>query len=204
MSAMQIDRPNHSSKQRPTNHKAKVHLTRWAWMLSVLTTTALTTTMAWSDEPINENQQTQQVSSENRLRFMQQGNTQFVMPPNQTAPRLGFMGHMKFGWGMMVDYVNFGTTAQRVGLESGDVIVRVNGQRVQSARHWNYLMWQAVQRYGGRVSLKVDNVRARQGHPVPPHAFVTGWLDQGYYKVAPRSANGGGVQTHQSTQTSSM
>ncbi len=81
-----------------------------------------------------------------------------LMPPVvPTQPRLGFYGHMEYGWGMMVDRVLWGTPASRVGLEPGDVIVRINNRRIRT----DYDYYQALQTSGPYCRLLVRDVRGR-------------------------------------------
>jgi hypothetical protein len=70
---------------------------------------------------------------------------------------LGFYGHLERGWGMMVDYVPWGTPAFWSGLEPGDVIVRINRHRILSYRDY-YL---ALRTSGPICRLLVDDVRGR-------------------------------------------
>lgn len=80
------------------------------------------------------------------------------VPPVIPRPqRLGFYGHLQPGWGMMVDYVLWGTPAHRAGLESGDVIVRINHRRIRSYRDY---FW-ALRTSGPVCHLSVDDVRGR-------------------------------------------
>ncbi len=55
-------------------------------------------------------------------------------PVPSGLPKLGFYGHIQYGWGLMVDRVYGGTEASRIGLERGDIIVSVNGRQI---RNWN-------------------------------------------------------------------
>ena len=55
-------------------------------------------------------------------------------PVPSGLPKLGFYGHVEYGWGLMVDRVYWGTEASRIGLEPGDIIVSVNGRPI---RNWN-------------------------------------------------------------------
>ncbi len=107
-----------------------------------------------------------------------------LQPQSGQRPKMGFMGHMMSGWGMMVDQVIPGTTAARMGLEPGDVVMKINGKPVTCAQRYRELLWEAVSMQDGRVHLKVDNIRARNGLPVPRYAFVTGWLNFGGYSAA--------------------
>lgn len=81
-----------------------------------------------------------------------------LMPPVvPRQPRLGFYGHMEYGWGMMVDRVRWGTPASRVGLEPGDVIVRINDRRIRT----DYDYYRALQTSGPYCRLLVRDVRGR-------------------------------------------
>ncbi len=88
-------------------------------------------------------------------------------PGNGTStstPLLGFQGHMVGGsWqrqgGMMVDYTNWNSVARRAGLESGDIITRINGQPITSTYAYQEALRQANDFNGGFVRLVVDNSR---------------------------------------------
>ena len=84
-----------------------------------------------------------------------------VPPPVVTpqAPRLGIMGHVRQNWGMVVDSVNRGTTASRMGLERGDVIVRINNRQINSDRSYQESLWNAVRFQNGHVDALVVDVR---------------------------------------------
>lgn len=84
---------------------------------------------------------------------------------------LGFYGH-SHGHGVEVLRVDFGSYAQRLGLERGDVIIGVNGRHVHSMADYK----RALARAGSRVWLEVVDVRTgnvvstnsvRIGHPDP-------------------------------------
>lgn len=87
---------------------------------------------------------------------------QHVSPQN-TTPKLGVSGHAYSGWGYMIDYVKHGSTAARMGLERGDVIKFVNDQRINSGYDLKNALRVAGNHYDGRLTIVVDNVRARQG-----------------------------------------
>lgn len=94
-----------------------------------------------------------------------------VPPPvvNTQTPRLGIMGHIRQHWGMVVDSVNRGTTASRMGLEPGDVIVRINNRQINSDRSYQESLWHAVRFQNGFVDAVVVDVRTgrtvhRTGH----------------------------------------
>lgn len=81
------------------------------------------------------------------------GNPQLVQPQ---IPRLGFYGHCQWNAGMVVDAVPFGSIAKRIGLESGDVIVAVNGNWLRSQNDY----YRALQYSGGYVQLTVQDIRS--------------------------------------------
>lgn len=93
------------------------------------------------------------VSQQPRLQFVQPN--PYIAPPQQ--PRLGLYGHMEYGRGMVVDYVPWGTPASQTGLEPGDVIVRINGQWIQSDHDY----FQALSYCGGVCHLLVQDVRTQ-------------------------------------------
>jgi S1-C subfamily serine protease len=72
------------------------------------------------------------------------------------APRtLGFYGHFEWGYGMVVDSVPWGTPARRMGLESGDVIVAINGQWLRSQGDY----YRALAYGGDHARITVQDVR---------------------------------------------
>ena len=72
-------------------------------------------------------------------------------------PLLGFSGHIEYGWGMMVDRVRRGSPADRMGLERGDVVVRINDQRIRSYDDY----YTALRSAEERVRVQIDDVRGR-------------------------------------------
>ena len=99
-----------------------------------------------------------------------------IVPPavNPAAtPRLGIMGHLN-RWGMVVDSVNPGSTADRMGLERGDQIVRINDRDINSDRSYQESLWSAVRFQNGFVKVTVVDVRSgratqRTGHVRTSH-----------------------------------
>lgn len=80
-----------------------------------------------------------------------------VAPP--AAPKLGFTGQIVYGLGMRVLSVNFGSPAQRAGLEHGDIIMSANGMQIQSQGDLSRALSNAVQFSNGTVNLYVKNIR---------------------------------------------
>lgn len=82
-----------------------------------------------------------------------------IVTPVPVMPRLGFMGHMQYGYGMVIDSVSWNTFASRVGLERGDVIVRINNRQINSDHSYNDAVLDAVRFHGGFVDMHVVDVR---------------------------------------------
>ena len=85
------------------------------------------------------------------------------VPPQHSTPKLGVSGHARSGWGYIIDYVRHGSTAARMGLERGDVIKFVNDHRINSGYDLKKALRVAANHYNGRLTIVVDNVRARHG-----------------------------------------
>jgi S1-C subfamily serine protease len=81
---------------------------------------------------------------------------EFAIRPDFELPqlRLGFNGRYN-GRGMQILSVNWGSLADRIGLERGDVIESVNGQRITGYRHYLHLLNQS----GDFLTLTVRDVR---------------------------------------------
>lgn len=75
--------------------------------------------------------------------------------PQSPTPRLGIVGYVAYGQGLVVERVLPFTPAARAGLEPGDVILRVNDQRIRREGD----LQRALRFSGGYVRLLVDDVR---------------------------------------------
>ena len=86
-----------------------------------------------------------------------------VVNPNNRRPRLGVSGQMT-NRGYRISYVKPYSTAARMGLEKGDVIVRVNDVFLRSSAELVTALDEAANSsyYRGKVSLKVENIRWHQ------------------------------------------
>lgn len=73
-------------------------------------------------------------------------------------PKFGFSSFNINGFGERITNVRWGGLAQRMGLESGDVILRLNGYPLSYHGSWNDALQQAVNQ-GGYVRLTVRDVR---------------------------------------------
>ena len=98
-----------------------------------------------------------------------------ILPP-PPAPKLGFTGQIVYGLGMRVLTVNYGSPAQRAGLEYGDIIMSANGMPIRHQGDLSRALINAVQFNNGAVSLYVKNIRgtAWQGNEyvnVTAHLF---------------------------------
>lgn len=72
--------------------------------------------------------------------------------------RLGFVGHVDRGEGMHVERVLYGSIADQIGLEAGDLIERINGQRIRCNEDY----FDAIRNAFGVFNLVVHDVRT--GH----------------------------------------
>jgi S1-C subfamily serine protease len=79
-----------------------------------------------------------------------------IVPIAPSSPRLGFYGHFEWGYGMIVDSVPWGTPARQMGLESGDVIVAINGQWLRSQGDY----YRALAYSGEHARVTVQDVRS--------------------------------------------
>lgn len=83
-----------------------------------------------------------------------------VTNPGPFVPRLGILGHIHYGRGMVVDSVNYGSLASRMGLERGDVIVRINNQPINTDQNYNQALVRAQRFQDGFVDVVVVDVRS--------------------------------------------
>lgn len=104
-----------------------------------------------------------------RVSACQQNGT-CVQPPRNVCcrPKLGFTGQVNC-YGMVVHHVQYGSIACRIGLEPGDIIVRINGQRVTSQARFRQLLHEALIFNQGHLELHVKSAR-RYGEIVCLHA----------------------------------
>ena len=82
-----------------------------------------------------------------------------VIAPPAPTPKLGFTGQIVYGLGMKVLTVNYGSPAQRAGLEYGDIIMTANGIRITCQADLSRALRQAAAYSNGAVNLYVKNVR---------------------------------------------
>src|SRR5690606_5672346 len=80
------------------------------------------------------------------------------------VPKLGFFGYTTHR-GMVVTKVMPGTEARRIGLEPGDVIVSINGQRICHEGDYERIL----RRAGEHIDLRVKDVRGRGTFTVHAH-----------------------------------
>jgi len=79
--------------------------------------------------------------------------------PHYSCVRLGFTGVFIPGQGIQILSVNSYGLAARYGLESGDIIRRVNNVMVASSSHFDQLLANAIYYHYGHVDLMVRDVR---------------------------------------------
>ncbi len=120
---------------------------------------------------------------------IQHESTHLRVDPAIQGPRLGMNG-ISTGHCVEVYSVNFGSAAQRLGLEPGDRILRINGHAVGSVPELLHVLRDAVGHHGGQVSVLVDNVRARRGdfmaeRYVTTRTYLDGYAQNHYPPLGP-------------------
>jgi hypothetical protein len=88
------------------------------------------------------------------------------------VPELGFSSYRVSGGGEYVLWVRQGSTAARLGLAPGDVILAVNGHRLTWEGAWHRAIGQAAGGHG-RVSLEICGGRTRSIAHHTCHLFST-------------------------------
>lgn len=84
------------------------------------------------------------------------------MPEDTTCQfitRLQFSGRMTPGFGMEVVHTDHGGVAKSIGLESGDVIVQINGRPIRTEADYRNALLNAARFNDGHLDLVVHNVR---------------------------------------------
>jgi len=94
------------------------------------------------------------------------------------VPQLGFSSYSVPGAGEYVLWVRPGSTAERLGLVPGDVILAVNGQRLTSEGGWSRAVGQAAGSHG-RVSLEIREGRTLSTAHRICHLFSTPGVSTG-------------------------
>jgi hypothetical protein len=80
-------------------------------------------------------------------------------PPNcAPLPQLGFSSYVSPGYGEVVTHVRYGSQAQAIGLERGDVILSLNGYRLAYHGAWQNALRRAMAN-GGHVHLAIREAR---------------------------------------------
>ena len=114
-------------------------------------------------------------------------------PVCHDLPRFGFSSFTINGFGERVTNVRWGSIAQQLGLECGDIILSLNGFPLSYHGSWNDALREAMLS-GGYVQLTVRDVRT--GFIATRETFVGG----GYGPVTPYSH----VTTYHGPVTSKM
>jgi S1-C subfamily serine protease len=79
---------------------------------------------------------------------------------------LGFTGHFEPQQGMVVDRVHYGAPAWRLGLERGDAVQSINGERIRSPKHYAELLSDSPYR------VRLTIVAVRTGRPASRSVFL--------------------------------
>jgi hypothetical protein len=80
-------------------------------------------------------------------------------PGGFELPKFGFSSFNIQGFGERVTGVRWGGIAHRMGLESGDTIVSLNGYPLTYRGAWKDALREAVYHDGGHVKLRIRDVR---------------------------------------------
>jgi hypothetical protein len=106
-------------------------------------------------------------------------------------PKFGFSSFNINGFGERITKVRWGGLAQQMGLESGDVILRLNGYPLSYQGSWNDALREAMSQ-GGYVQLTVRDVRT--GYIATRETYVGG-----YGPVVPHYHSNGPITTKKKT-----
>jgi hypothetical protein len=101
-------------------------------------------------------------------------------------PKFGFSSFNVSGYGERVTFVQWGGLAAKLGLEPGDMILKMNDYRLDYHGSWNDALQHAMSQHGGQVRLRVRDVRT--GHVVTRFVHLGGTVPP----VTPKYYNGGG------------
>jgi hypothetical protein len=99
----------------------------------------------------------------------------YVLPGGEATPdvpKLGFSGQIIPGLGMRIVYVVPGGLAHSLGMESGDVIRKINGRLINSKFDYDDALIDAVMYHGGHADLWVRNVRYGWTCGAPKYVMV--------------------------------
>jgi hypothetical protein len=111
------------------------------------------------------------------------------LAPDYCLPQFGFSS-FNIGVGERVTFVRWGGVASRMGLEPGDVILSMNGYRLNYHGAWNDALYQAVAG-GGWVQLRIRDVRT--GIVANRQTFVGGGIGGGVGPIVHYYNAGGNV-----------
>ena len=109
---------------------------------------------------------TENADAQQSRQVSRQSVAQVVVPPSKNRPKLGINGFMVPSgnrMGYKLTYVAPGSVAQRMGLERGDVIRRINDIHPLSQQEVITALNEAASYYGGKLSMEVENIRWHLG-----------------------------------------
>lgn len=112
-----------------------------------------------------------------------------VPQPDYDLPRFGFESFNLHGVGERVTHVSRRGLAAEMGLERGDVVLRMNGHRLDYHGSWNDALREAMFNHGGWVRLSIRDVRT--GRTVNREIY----LGTNPGPITPKS-HGGGFDGH--------
>lgn len=88
------------------------------------------------------------------------GTQRFFIQPSPGLPpiSLGFTAVMN-GQGLRIVSVTCGSHAERIGLETGDVITRIDGRKFFSIAQFRNILAHVIIHHNGRLKLRIRNIR---------------------------------------------
>ena len=114
------------------------------------------------------------------VRQLDTGSNSYVVP---SAPKLGISASTAYD-SLEVRSISYNSPAERLGLETGDRILEINGHHVHSQENLADVLIEATRSHQGQVRVKIDNVRARRGeYGAQRFVIAETWLD-GYEAYA--------------------
>jgi hypothetical protein len=117
-----------------------------------------------------------------------------ALVPNNDLPRFGFASYNIGGVGERVTFVRWGGLASRLGLEPGDIILRMNDVRLTYRGSWNDALRHALEEHDGLVRLRIRDVRT--GLVATRQIFVGGGFGDGGGPISHYSAGGNAGSGH--------
>ena len=102
-----------------------------------------------------------------------------LLKPKTTTPQLGIIGKLVPGYGFAIAEVLPGSAAAKMKLETGDIILNINGRSIDSIETIQRELIRSQGHFAGEGLIRIDNIRARlqsKCNPNKPHPTRFIWL----------------------------